>query len=75
MRTVAGLQCLPEGQSEDIFGALTVIAKILETSSPGSSWVEKTGALVGQAIAELPGRSVRELGFPDNWRTLEIWNT
>ncbi|WP_370544547.1 Abi family protein [Frondihabitans sp. VKM Ac-2883] len=75
MRTVAGLQCLPPGQSEDIFGALTVIAKILETSSPGSSWVEKTGALVEQAIGELPGRSVRELGFPDDWRTLEIWNT
>lgn len=73
MRTISSLQGLPEGQSEEVFGALTVIAKILSSSSPGSTWAHKVGALADQSLGALPGRSTREMGFPDNWRTLELW--
>lgn len=73
MRTSDGLEGLPMGQSEDIFGALTIIAKLLSTSSPGSTWAQKVGTLAEHSLGGLPGRSTREMGFPDNWRTLDLW--
>lgn len=73
MKTIEGLEGLPKGQSENIFGALAVIAKILQTTSPGSTWAYKVGVLAGQSLDKMPGRSAREMGFPDDWRTTRPW--
>lgn len=73
MKTIQGLEGLPRGQSENIFGALTVIAKVLQATSPGSTWAHKVGVLAGRSLDEIPGRSTREMGFSEDWRTMEPW--
>jgi abortive infection bacteriophage resistance protein len=74
MRSVDGLDGLPEAQSEDIFGALTVIAKILSSVSPGSSWARKVAAEIDQVFGRLDERSVSEMGFPSHWRRMNLWD-
>lgn len=73
MRTIAGLESLPEGQSEDVFGALSLVAIILDTTSPGSAWAKKISREMDIIFTALPERSPGEMGFPDDWRSLSIW--
>lgn len=40
-RTIQELSCLPKGQSERLFGALTAIAFMPRSVSPGSTWVKR----------------------------------
>lgn len=45
-RTLPELSCLPRGQSERLFGALTMIAFMLRNVSPGSTWAKKVRTLI-----------------------------
>ena len=45
-RTIDGLESLPEGQSDKLFGALLVMAFMLNSISPGTSWTAIVSGLV-----------------------------
>lgn len=64
LRVIPGLEHLPEGRSMSIFGALAVMAYILEVVSPGSPWKKKVNELVESYLTRLPHRSPQEMGFP-----------
>lgn len=72
-RTIQELSCLPKGQSERLFGALTIIAFMLRSVSPGSTWVNKVRTLVEEEYEPLALRQIDEMGFPDDWRYLPVW--
>lgn len=63
----------PRQQSEKIYGALIIIAKILETVSPGSAWASRTASLVDSALSAVPFLTAQEMGFPDDWKHHRIW--
>lgn len=66
-RAIDGLESLPEGQSDKLFGALLVMAFMLNSISPGTSWTAKVSGLVQDEYAQLNLRSVTEMGFPHEW--------
>lgn len=66
-RTIDGLESLPEGQSDKLFGALLVMAFMLNSISPGTSWTAKVSGLMQGEYAQLHLRSVTEMGFPHEW--------
>lgn len=72
-RTIQELSCLPKGQSERLFGALTIIAFMLRSVSPGSTWVNKVRKLIEEEYHPLALRQIDEMGFPDDWRNLTVW--
>ncbi|WP_412939685.1 Abi family protein [Microbacterium sp. 2P01SA-2] len=72
LRTASWLDASPRGQSERVYGALTIVAKSLETTSPGSIWASRVAHLIS-TLADLPERSVRDMGFPPDWQTFPIW--
>lgn len=74
LSTIEGLECLPTGQSERVFGALTVMGYLLQQVSPGTSWPTKVGSLVEDTLVPLPGRSVTEMGFTEGWRQSPLWS-
>lgn len=74
-RTVPGLESLAkEGQSEKLYGALLMMSFMLRSISPGSSWPTKVRSLVVNEYIPLEYRSLEEMGFPDGWGELGIWN-
>ncbi|MCX2164045.1 Abi family protein [Corynebacterium auriscanis] len=73
IRTIQELSCLPKGQSERLFGALTIIAFMLRSVSPGSTWVNKVRKLIEEEYDPLALRKIDEMGFPDDWRNLPVW--
>lgn len=72
-RTIQELSCLPKGQSERLFGALTIIAFMLRSVSPGSTWVNKVRMLIEEEYTPLALRQIDEMGFPDDWMNLPVW--
>lgn len=74
LRTVDNLRSLPEGQSERLYGALTVMGHLLQTTSPGTSWTGKIRALIEDSFSALPARTVSEMGFPEHWRGERLWS-
>ncbi len=73
LRTVEDLHALPRGQSEQLFGGLTLMAKLIGTASPGSAWAQKVRREIEHAYSQLPDRSEREMGFPEGWRAMRLW--
>lgn len=71
--TTAQNQSTQQFQSERLYGALLLIAQILQTVSPGSSWAGKTAELVATALQDIPFLTEDELGFPPNWRSESVW--
>lgn len=72
-RTIPELSCLPDGQSERLFGALTIMVFMLRNVSPGSTWVNKVGRLIETEYEPLTLRHIDEMGFPEDWKELGIW--
>lgn len=68
LRTITDLRSLPKGQSERLFGAVTVMGHLLQGISPGTSWSAKVRLLLEDSFMPLPARAVAEMGFPDHWR-------
>lgn len=67
LRTQSEFQRLPEGQSERIFGALTVMAHLLRTTSPGTTWPQKITTLISTSFLANPLVKPEALGIPINW--------
>lgn len=67
LRTIDGLRGLPEGQSERLFGAVTVIGWLLRSASPGSTWATKLRALIDDTFSRISHRTITEMGFPEGW--------
>lgn len=75
MRTVDGLEALPPGQSESVFGLLCFIAAVLDRTSPGSRWAMKVAELIVNELSTIPFVSAGDMGAPDDWRSLRPWQT
>jgi len=73
MRTVRGLEGVPAGQSESVFGLLCFVSVVLETTSPGSTWINKVRTLIETELLSIPGRTAAEMGAPEGWRSLPMW--
>lgn len=67
LKTLDTFSALPDGQSERLFGALTVMSHLLRVTSPGTTWADKITALITNEF--LPNTLVEagSLGIPDNW--------
>ncbi|QGH68102.1 Abi family protein [Pseudactinotalea sp. HY158] len=74
LRTVPALVSLPDGQSERVYGALCVMGLLLEAASPGTTWRAKVRELVDTSFAQLHGRHVGEMGFPEAWCDDPFWS-
>lgn len=74
LRTIDSLRSLPEGQSERLYGALTLMGFLLQGISPGTTWTSKVRTLIDDSFAPLPGRTVAEMGFPDFWHEERLWS-
>lgn len=66
-RTIPALSSLPDWQSDKLYGALLVMAFMLRTISPGTTWPSKLTKLIHTDFEKLSLRSIAEMGFPDNW--------
>lgn len=73
LRTIDDLRSLPEGQSERLYGALTVMGFLLQGTSPGTTWPEKVRSLIESSFVALPARMVAEMGFPEYWCEEALW--
>lgn len=67
LRTQPHMALLPAGQSERIFGALTVLAYLLRVISPGTTWPTKIGELIHGAFLDNALVSPDSLGLPPAW--------
>ena len=67
LRTQSQFAALPEGQSEQIFGALTVMANLIRVTSPGTSWPDKVTRLVHDHFLTNPLVNPRSMGLPEDW--------
>lgn len=74
LRTIDDLRSLPEGQSERLYGALTVMGYLLQGTSPGTTWTMKVRTLIEGSFITLPARTVVEMGFPERWREERLWS-
>lgn len=69
LRTVPELGGLPSGQSDRVWGAILVIAHVLQTTSPGSTWTTKVETLLTDSFIGLRDRHISEIGAPEDWRS------
>ena len=67
LRTVSGLESLPVGQSERIYGVLVLMSHLLRVVSPGTTWPEKAAGLVRDSFITNPLVMPGSLGIPDGW--------
>lgn len=79
LKDINGLESLPDvqGQSESLYGVVIMLAFLLRTASPGSSWIGKVRCLVEESYMPLTGscrRSLEEMGFPKEWDKESVWN-
>lgn len=74
LRTIDDLSSLPEGQSEHLYGALTVMGHLLRHISPGTTWTGKVRSLIDGAFTPITLRTVGEMGFPEGWREEPLWS-
>ncbi|QDZ42460.1 Abi family protein [Corynebacterium sp. sy039] len=66
-RTIDAFAALPIGQSERIFGAITVMSYLLNETSPGTTWPEKVTDLLNRDFLSNPIVEKNSLGIPDDW--------
>lgn len=66
-RTRAEFAMLPEGQSEQMFGALVVMAAIVRSTSPGTSWPDKVTNLIQNDFLTNPLVKRTGLGIPQDF--------
>lgn len=69
------LESLKKDQSERIYGALLMIAFLLETISPGSTWKQKVKDLIDGSFLPLPMVMHGNMGLPNEWPDIDFWCT
>lgn len=67
LRTQPQFATLPEGQSEQVFGVLTVMSSLIRVTSPGTTWPTKIASLISNDFLTNPLVSPTSLGIPANW--------
>lgn len=67
LRMIDGLQALPVGQSERVYGSLVVMSKLLESISPCSSWPTRVHELIRDHFLANPMVTQESMGLPDDW--------
>lgn len=67
LRTIPGLQDLPQGQSERAFGAVVLMAHLLRTISPGTTWPDRVDRLLTESFMPNPLVQATSLGAPTDW--------
>lgn len=75
LRTIDDMGSLPADQSEQVYGALTLMAFLLQEISPGTTWPTKVRSLIDDSFISIPSRHVAEMGFPADWRDQRLWST
>lgn len=68
LRTQGCFHALTVGQSERIFGALTVMAHLLRVVSPGTSWPSKVAGHIASQFMSNELVHPRAMGLPENWQ-------
>ncbi len=67
LRTSDALALLPEGQSERTFGSLVVMAHLLRTISPNTTWATKAATLLQSEFLSNPLVTPAGMGMPGDW--------
>ena len=67
LRTQSGFTGLPEGQSEQVFGVLTVMGHLIRVASPGTAWPRKLANLISESFLPNPLVAPSALGLPESW--------
>ncbi|WP_293775481.1 Abi family protein [uncultured Corynebacterium sp.] len=67
IRSNGSLYLLPEIQSEKLFGALIVMAHMLRTVSPGTTWPDKIVASLNQHFLTNPLVEKASIGIQSDW--------
>ncbi len=75
LRKIPMLQSLKEDQSVRIYGVLLMIAFLLETISPGSTWKQKVKDLIDGSFLPLPMVMHGNMGLPNEWPDIDFWCT
>lgn len=73
LRTMSEFDSLAHNQSEQVYGALTVMNVLLRKLSPSTSWPTKVRALILDTFSELQLRHPSEMGCPENWQDASVW--
>lgn len=74
LRTIPTLSSLPRGQSEQLYGALALLAHLLGGLAPGSTWNLTVHSLVEDEFEHIEGRTTSEMGFPSDWKHYDQWS-
>ncbi|MBT0566891.1 Abi family protein [Williamsia sp. CHRR-6] len=69
-----GFEGIPPDQAEHVYMTICIIAFLLDTTSPGNTWLQKVGTLVHRSFSRFEHRTVEEMGFPNNWAALAQWS-
>lgn len=72
-RTIPALSGLCVGQSTSLYAILSVMAYLLETISPGSTWAHQVRELIENELEPIAHRSASEMGFPRGWKQAPVW--
>lgn len=80
LRSMPGLADLASGSAAElsrVFGALSLTLHLLDRVADGPTVAAWRGELLDLVVGGLEpsGRSLREMGFPSEWRTRAVWNS
>ncbi|WP_307635220.1 Abi family protein [Trueperella abortisuis] len=67
LRTQPQFSALPEGQSGQVFGVLTVMSSLIRVTSPGTTWPAKITSLIRNDFLINPLVNPTGLGIPAGW--------
>lgn len=73
LRTIDDLRSLPEGQSERLYGAVSVLGYLLQETSPGTTWTTKVRLLIEKSFEGISSRDAAEMGFAEGWKAEPLW--
>lgn len=66
---------LPDDQSDNVYGTICVSGFLLRTTSVGSTWLPQLNQLVDRSFSAFSLRKPTEMGFPQNWQELPLWQS
>lgn len=67
LKTQGQFATLPNGQNENIFGAIVVMSHLLRVTSPGTTWPDKVSRLLVEEFLQNPLVRTPSLGIPEEW--------
>ena len=67
LKTQIQFATLPNGQNENIFGAIVVMSHLLRVTSPGTTWPDKVSRLLVEEFLQNPLVRTPSLGIPQEW--------